>query len=741
MNIFVHKKNVILKKVLVNFILALSLNLSYGFLDWRPGIDNLCSGKFDNNYYSLINDDELFLKADTLRVINKELTKLEGNIEARFNDVLLLTDSANIFTDIENETVKKITLNNDLKIYTNKILLEAKKAILIAPSLDGIMHDVLYRISIGDNNFASGQASDMKKDKNILSSNEATFTTCNPESPTWKIRAKNVTIDTKTNLVKTSHAFFMLKNITVFYAPFTEFSLGNERHSGFLFPEIGYANSTGLKFVLPYYFNLAKNQDLVVALGYSKNPGLILKGYHRLLLDNFSSRVDFNIVPLLFANKEYKDDLLTKFRGSIKLVSKFNFHGINFAINANLTSDKEYLQDFNNLYTGTVVNKTPLHIIATKKGDNYFAFARVGKHQIHQIKELNYDVLEGIPKILHRYKLRLNKHISIKNNYEFNALLFKQKSLSISNFTNPGIIFNTKFKKLNITNEIEAVLKHTYFVNEDNKKEQSYLVLNNTIIEHNNFFVNEYISGMINVKAGLVLKYGEVTNDISINQNFEALNKELDFYNLFDSSTLLGTQKVENISRLNYGVQFVGEHFSTRSNVTVSVSNFFVLNDKERKPNTSRFSPLIFETEIEKNNSLIKLNILTKFNKLNNLNLSFSINKKMIKANTYLYRLNNKKDQNWGIGGGIDLNLNRHFSLESAFDIDFDNKRFKYGCIGLKYESCCWNINIMWGSSLDLKKDTKKGYTYTNKFHLRLRLLGITNKQTLTMREKYAPNL
>ena len=62
--------------------------------------------------------------------------------------------------------------------------------------------------------------------------------------------------------------------VTLLRLPYISFPVGNVRKSGVLFPSIGSSSNSGAQLSVPYYFNIAPNQDLTLTPTWYTTRGL-----------------------------------------------------------------------------------------------------------------------------------------------------------------------------------------------------------------------------------------------------------------------------------------------------------------------------------------------------------------------------------------------------------------------------------------------------------------------------------
>ncbi|MCL2296826.1 MAG: LPS-assembly protein LptD [Proteobacteria bacterium] len=110
------------------------------------------------------------------------------------------------------------------------------------------------------------------------------FTTCEAPREDWFLYADTMKIDTQRSVGTAYNASIRFMNVPLFYSPWLEFPLNNDRKSGFLTPTIGSSNARGFELTTPYYFNLAPNYDATIAPRLMTRRGLQLNSQFRYLL-------------------------------------------------------------------------------------------------------------------------------------------------------------------------------------------------------------------------------------------------------------------------------------------------------------------------------------------------------------------------------------------------------------------------------------------------------------------------
>jgi LPS-assembly protein len=89
----------------------------------------------------------------------------------------------------------------------------------------------------------------------------ATYSTCAPGRRDWEVRIDDLDLDYTEGVGTGRGAVVAFKDVPIFYAPWLNFSLNNQRKSGLLPPTIGSTSKNGLEMALPIYWNIAPDMD------------------------------------------------------------------------------------------------------------------------------------------------------------------------------------------------------------------------------------------------------------------------------------------------------------------------------------------------------------------------------------------------------------------------------------------------------------------------------------------------
>lgn len=130
------------------------------------------------------------------------------------------------------------------------------------------------------------------------------YTTCPDRS--WLLTATQLDADWGKGFATAKNIRFTFKDVPLLYWPSWTFPLDNRRLSGFLYPSVSNAQSTGLTIKIPYYWNIAADRDATLSLNVFSRRGVQLDSEFRHLNafhlwdknDNYRLEGRFNLALL-----------------------------------------------------------------------------------------------------------------------------------------------------------------------------------------------------------------------------------------------------------------------------------------------------------------------------------------------------------------------------------------------------------------------------------------------------------
>ncbi len=159
----------------------------------------------------------------------------------------------------------------------------------------GEIHEVHYALR---SHHARGEAAAVfqeNADRKRLEA--ATYTTCDADAESWRLRAREVVLDEASGVGEARHVRLEAGGVPVLYSPWLSFPIDDRRKSGFLVPSWGSSDESGADIALPYYWNIAPNRDATLTPRYLGKRGLMMKGEFRYLNRDSRGQLDLEYLP------------------------------------------------------------------------------------------------------------------------------------------------------------------------------------------------------------------------------------------------------------------------------------------------------------------------------------------------------------------------------------------------------------------------------------------------------------
>ncbi len=274
-------------------------------------------------------------------VLTREFEARKAGIAEARNDVELRRADQLLKTDLlRYDPQKEIVTIPGRVFYEDSVLhISGSNAQYDFLSEGGYFSDVDYGL-MGSS--AKGSATEITVDSgNHSLLHGLQFTTCPGETPEWLMSAEELELDFDEGIGKVKHAKLKFFNIPFLYLPYMTFPIDDRRKSGFLYPFISTANDNGFEFSIPYYWNIAPNQDATITPRYFTERGFMLTGEYRFMTAKTGASLNFD-----YMRDDTKTDE-TRFHYIFKHHALFTSRWSS-QILVDRVSDDQYFQDFAN---------------------------------------------------------------------------------------------------------------------------------------------------------------------------------------------------------------------------------------------------------------------------------------------------------------------------------------------------------------------------------------------------------
>jgi len=207
------------------------------------------------------------IEADSIAYNKEEDTfHAKGDVVITFSQGFLMADSVVLYRRTNDAFAE-----GHVMILSEDDLMEGDKVKFEIDTKRGLVYE--GNVFLEKNHFYIKGSKIEKKGVATYHVNNATATTCDGDSPDWRLMSSkmDVTIDGYGTM---QHGRFLAKDIPIFYTPYMLFPAKTTRQSGFLFPQINYSEKKfGWDVELPFFWAISESADATLYQRYMDKRG------------------------------------------------------------------------------------------------------------------------------------------------------------------------------------------------------------------------------------------------------------------------------------------------------------------------------------------------------------------------------------------------------------------------------------------------------------------------------------
>ena len=393
------------------------------------------------------------------------------------------------------------------------------------------------------------------------------YTRCKPcedgknEPPIWQLRALKSKRNIESGIIEYENALLDVYGIPIFYVPYISHSDPSKKiSSGLLSPKLTSNTIFGFSYSQPYYIALSSSKDLTITPTMTSDEGAIIETNYRSLRSKGSSDIKASFTRGSHTNVDGKES--NKFRGHLdfKIAERITKNWV-IGVNAIRASDFAYLARYKMGHDNDS-NLTQRAYVSGRSKDFYSEIESMYFQPLNAYKS-NRDV----PLIFPNIKMIWNKNyqnggsrkISLDGSVIAKANASNAQKLSLkaiwskNKITKSGHIFKTSLsaradtyrnKKTDNAKVIGKLGTHlNYRILPKIETTWSFPLV--SYFYNKTALIEPIIQGIITPKGG---------NPNSIH-NLDSIDFELSDSNLFSSNRFAGHDRVEEGSRINFGIK------------------------------------------------------------------------------------------------------------------------------------------------------------------------------------------
>jgi LPS-assembly protein len=327
----------------------------------------------------------------------KELVFATGSVEIHYKDIKLFADKAELNTE-----TKDVYAVGNVLVQMPEEVVSAEE---IRMNLDSGQGKLQKGFGMIQPTIFYEAENIERKGANVYSFQKPKITSCTQPVPRWKLTSSRANFK-RNDYIEMWNAVFSIKKIPIFYLPYMRYPLDEERSTGFLMPQLGYAGSKGFSYTQSYYWAMKRNMDATLSFDYYSARGLGGGLEYRYL---FSGKTGGQLNLYYF---NFKDDPAEESSADAYL---FRFkHNQPLPLNFSLVADIDYsssfdfLREFDNDFKRAVVSNRRSQVYLTRAWSYFNLNARVSRFETYY-KETDRSIIRNeFPEIsFDSYKIKI----------------------------------------------------------------------------------------------------------------------------------------------------------------------------------------------------------------------------------------------------------------------------------------------------------------------------------------------
>ena len=325
----------------------------------------------------------LDIEADESEILNDKY-HLIGNVEVKSDDLFLAADDINVDSS-NNSTVAQgnVRFQDQSYLITSDSLSASRNdGELIATATNANYQDFGAGIT-----GANGYTESISKTPTSVLLTNATYSLCPVNKNDWLIDADQIELNLEKNRGVADNATVVFYGVPIFYLPKYSWVLSG-RGSGFLTPDYGRYNEPGLldssyRLRVPYYFNIAPDKDLIVALTYLSSRRFLYEGKYRQLIAPKLTPKDDDSIYQIEAQYLPEDKVTSLKRWLVNFSEEYDLNSkTHFSANYYRVSDVSYFKDIAHTNTNLKTLKSNIKITYDDKDEALLAYLLTEDEQV-----------------------------------------------------------------------------------------------------------------------------------------------------------------------------------------------------------------------------------------------------------------------------------------------------------------------------------------------------------------------
>ncbi|MGL6537197.1 LPS assembly protein LptD [Aeromonas hydrophila] len=578
----------------------------------------------------------------------------------------------------------------------------------------------------------------------------AQYTTCPPGQEVWTLKAGSIDIDQTEVFGEAWNASLWLYDYPVFYFPYINFPIKDERKTGLLYPGYTQSSKNGMDITQPFYWNIAPNYDATITSRFMDRRGLMEQVQFRympdpahvgsLYFENLANDKQYDETPSL--NQAMSDG--HRYLLNANHTSLFADNAMRVSLDYTKVRDRDYnyFNDFSPKVGTQVENQLQQSLMAGYFQPNWNINTEVRTYQI--LLASAQQPHELMPRIDHNYyqqgswydlawnteitKFGYNNAQAIAQNQGSaytGTRVYTAPTLTMPLINEAGYYLDSQYKLMytRYDQEVPDNMSQT-FVSRFTPENGNGVTLDEGIITRTlpsfrlkggmTFERNQnWFGGDANqtLEPEFQYLYVPYKNQDNIGV-YDSTSMRQDYYSLFSDRRYAGLDRISDSNRVSIGLtsRVYDEAGDERIRLAVAQAFDFVAPRVKLYPSetltTNTRSPLSFEGDAKINEQWFAhagAQYDVDQSRLSSANSAIEYRREKL-----ISQLNHRfvRDANYDLenkGQVTDLNqiglllttpLNDQWHLYGGYYQELNQSVKSDRKVGLKYDSCCWSINF-----------------------------------------------
>ena len=605
---------------------------------------------------------------------------------------------------------------------------------LLSPKLLGTEYRTLQ---------ARGEAKIIELQDRKLRLGEAAFTYCPEDNNDAVLVSSEIELDAETGQGVARDATLRVRDVPIFYFPYIKFPIGEQRRSGFLFPNAGYETRHGTVLEIPFYFNLAPNYDATVSTNFLSKRGVQLQTEYRHLSQHSETKIR---EEYLHRDSEHSD---REPRYAIHVDSKWhNDSQLYSRIDVGWVSDKNYVGDFSGLFPDRDDRYLQQNVEVTIADTRYKASIGVNQYIIS-----NPDVSEAerthdrIPWASYEQVFHLGNNANLTTTLGMDKFRHKTRPSGTRTRTDTAVEFwqQREFGTLNVTFGSETLHYRMSNVKADKMLNVQAGSPNKTSVTSSYYIVDGRLYFDRNLDDSVIRSRWTLEPRIQILSasnkdqgnlpNFDTTIATIDNYeDLFRRSPYIGGDRVRDIQKISVGISAsLYKPLDPLSVNKIGLGQIFYRNDPRLDNSAvveSKKSDLFFGWQIKKPAWEVNSGILydDRASQVNQAVLKHSMALTERGKFSSVYRFLRNEDEQSGnrslrdgdeqFGSSLSMKLQSDWSMKLQHIESLKHNQHVESLLQFDYLSCCWNGGVR------LKRETEPNGKKDDSIYLYIHIKG-----------------